>query len=242
MSFWDHLDVLRGVLLRSAVVIVVLTLVFMCIRDPLFAAVLWPASKDFVLYRALGIPFSMDLINIEISAQFFVHLKMAALGGVVLAFPYIMYELWRFIAPALYDREKVAVRRAFGMASGLFYIGAAVGYFVVLPVCLVFFMNYKVSPDVVNTITLGSYISMFISMVFLIGLIFEFPAVVMVLSRMGLLTRGFLRRYRRHAFIVILFLAAIITPSDPFSMIVLAVPMYGLYELSIIVCKRDSKA
>ena len=104
MSFWDHLDVLRGVLLRSAAAIVVLTAIFLCFKDALFSAVLWPASEDFVLYRLLGVRFSMDLINIEVSAQFFAHLRMAALSGVVLAFPYIIFELWKFIAPALYEK------------------------------------------------------------------------------------------------------------------------------------------
>ena len=109
MSFWDHLDVLRGVLLRSAAAIVVLTAIFLCFKDALFSAVLWPASEDFVLYRLLGVRFSMDLINIEVSAQFFAHLRMAALSGVVLAFPYIIFELWKFIAPALYEKEKKAM-------------------------------------------------------------------------------------------------------------------------------------
>ncbi len=240
MSFWDHLDVLRGVLLRSAAAIVVLTAIFLCFKDALFSAVLWPASEDFVLYRLLGVRFSMDLINIEVSAQFFAHLRMAALSGVVLAFPYIIFELWKFIAPALYEKEKKAVGTAFAMSSGLFYLGVAVGYFVVLPVCLMFFMNYTVSPDIVNTITLGSYISIFTSMAFLIGIVFEFPAVAMVLSKLGVIDRGVLRKYRRHAFIAILVLSALITPSDPFSMVVLAIPMYGLYEFSIILCKRES--
>ncbi|MBO4761535.1 MAG: twin-arginine translocase subunit TatC, partial [Bacteroidales bacterium] len=111
---------------------------------------------------------------------------------------------------------------------------------VVLPVCLMFFMNYTVSPDIINTITLGSYISTFTSMVFLIGIVFEFPAVAMVLSKLGVIDRGVLRKYRRHAFIAILVLSALITPSDPFSMVVLAIPMYGLYEFSIILCKRES--
>ena len=129
---------------------------------------------------------------------------------------------------------------AFAMSSGLFYLGVAVGYFVVLPVCLMFFMNYTVSPDIINTITLGSYISIFTSMVFLIGIVFEFPAVAMVLSKLGVIDRGVLRKYRRHAFIAILVLSALITPLDPFSMVVLAIPMYGLYEFSIILCKRES--
>ena len=239
MSFWDHLDVLRGTLFRSIIAIVLVSVVFLAIPERLFKAVLWPTTPDFILYKWLGLDFGMDLINIEVSAQFFAHLKMSVLMGVVVAFPYIIYEIWKFVAPALYDNERRAVRKAFGMSSFLFYLGVAVGYFIVLPVCLMFFMNYTVSDAVQNTISLNSYISLFISLVFLIGLLFEFPTVVLVLSHLGLLTRKQLKEFRKAAFVVILILAALITPSDPFSMFVLSIPLYGLYEFSILVCKRD---
>ena len=239
MSFWDHLDVLRGTLFRSVLSVALLSVVFLCSPRPLFQVVLWPSTPDFVLYRVLGLDFGMSLINIDISAQFFVHLKMSVLSALVLAFPYIVYEIWRFVVPALYEKEKKALRTAFGMSSGLFYLGVLVGYFVVLPVCLMFFMNYSVSDAVRNTISLNSYISLFTSLVFLIGLLFEFPTVVMALSHLGVLKRNQLRRFRKQAFIVILILAALITPSDPFSMFVLAIPLYGLYEFSILVCKND---
>ena len=239
MSFWDHLDVLRGTLFRSIIVIVLVSVVFLAMPERLFKAVLWPTTSDFILYRWLGLDFSMDLINIEVSAQFFVHLKVSVIMAAVVAFPYIVWEIWKFIAPALYDNEKKAVRKAFGMSSFLFYLGVAVGYFIVLPVCLMFFMNYTVSDAVQNTISLSSYISLFTSMVFLIGLLFEFPTVVLVLSHLGLLTRKQLREFRKAAFVVILILAALITPSDPFSMFVLSIPLYALYEFSILVCKKD---
>ena len=238
MSFWDHLEVLRGTLFRSVLAMVLASLVFLFIPEYLFKFVLWPTQPDFPLYRLPGLSFGMSLINIEISAQFFVHLKMALLTGLVLSFPYIIYELWRFVKPALYPGEKKSVGRAFGMSSILFYLGAAVGYFIVLPVCLVFFMNFSVSDAVANTISLGSYISLFTSMVFLIGLLFEFPTVVLVLSGMGLLHRKDLKKYRKHAFVAVLLLAALITPSDPFSMFVLSIPLYGLYEFSILVCRK----
>ena len=239
MSFWDHLDVLRGTLFRSVLSIIFVSVVFLCIPKLLFLAVLWPTTPDFILYRWLGLDFGMTLVNIEVSAQFFVHLKVSVLVAVVVVFPYLAYEIWRFVAPALYENEKRAVRKAFGMSSFLFYLGVAVGYFIVLPVCLMFFMNYSVSDAVRDTISLGSYVSLFTSMVFLIGLLFEFPTVVLVLSRLGILTREQLKGYRKHAFVVILILAALITPSDPFSMFVLAIPLYGLYEFSILACKRD---
>ena len=237
MSFWDHLEVLRGTLFRSVLAVVLLSVGFLFIPEHLFRAVLYPTTADFPLYRWLHLDFRMQLVNIEVTAQFFVHLKMAVLCGVVLAFPYLIWEIWRFIAPALYEQEKKAVRTAFGLSSGLFYLGVAVGYLLVLPVCLMFFMNYTVSETVQNTISLSSYISLFISMVFLVGLIFEFPTVILVLSSLGLVGKDTLRKYRKHAFVVILLLAAFITPSDPVSMFVLAVPLYGLYEFSILVCR-----
>ena len=239
MSFWDHLEVLRGTLFRSVLAILLVSVFFLAIPERLFKAVLWPTTPDFILYKWLGLDFSMSLINIEVSAQFFVHLKVSVLMAIVVAFPYIIYEIWKFVAPALYDNEKKAVRKAFGMSSFLFYLGVAVGYFIVLPVCLMFFMNYTVSDAVENTISLSSYISLFTSMVFLIGLLFEFPTVVLVLSHLGLLTRKQLLGFRKSAFVVILILAALITPSDPFSMFVLSIPLYGLYEFSILVCKND---
>ena len=237
MSFWDHLEVLRGTLFRSVLAVVLLSVGFLFIPEHLFRAVLYPTTADFPLYRWLHLDFRMQLVNIEVTAQFFVHLKMAVLCGVVLAFPYLIWEIWRFIAPALYEQEKKAVRTAFGLSSGLFYLGVAVGYLLVLPVCLMFFMNYSVSETVQNTISLSSYISLFISMVFLVGLFFEFPTVILVLSSLGLVGKDTLRKYRKHAFVVILLLAAFITPSDPVSMFVLAVPLYGLYEFSILVCR-----
>ena len=239
MSFWDHLEVLRGTLFRSVAAIVLVAIVFLCIPEQLFRWVLWPTTPDFILYRWLGLDFGMSLVNIEVSAQFFVHLKMSVLMAVIIAFPYIIYEIWKFIVPALYENEKRSIRKAFGMSSFLFYLGVAVGYFIVLPVCLMFFMNYTVSDAVVNTISLSSYISLFTSMVFLIGLLFEFPTVVLVLSNLGILTRKQLKGFRKQALVVILILAALITPSDPFSMFVLAIPLYGLYEFSILVCKKD---
>ena len=238
MSFWDHLEALRGTIWRSVLAIVAASIIFLCFPKTLFKAVLWPTQADFPLYRLPGLDFSMDLINIELSAQFFVYLKVSILCGLVVAFPFIIWEIWKFIAPALYENEKKAVSGAFGLSSGLFYLGVVVGYFIVLPVCLVFFVNFTVSDAITNTITLSSYMSLFTSMVFLIGILFEFPSVIVVLSSLGLLTRAQLRGWRKYAFVVVLVLAALITPSDPFSMFVLALPLYGLFELSVLLCKQ----
>lgn len=239
MSFWDHLDVLRSTLIRSLVALAVACIPGLCWRRLLFdGIILAPTRPDFPVYRLLGWRMQMQLINVEVSAQFFVHLRCALIAALVLAFPYIVFELWRFVAPALYEREKKAVKKAFGLSSLLFYTGVLVGYFVVLPACLQFFLNYTVSDAVANTITLGSYISIFGSMVLLIGIAFEFPVVILILSSLGIVGKAGLRKSRAYALIGILTLSALITPSDPISMLVLSAPLYLLYELSILLCRN----
>lgn len=241
MSFWEHLDELRGTLFRSVLAVFILSIPGLALKNILFdGLVLAPTRSDFFMYRWTGIDMSVDLINIEVTAQFFIHLKLSLALGVVLAFPFIIWQIWKFIAPALYDNEKKAVSKAFLLASVLFYVGVLVGYCAVLPVCLNFFMGYTVSDAVANTISLNSYISLFISMVLLIGIVFEFPTVILALSNLGVLGRKTLRKYRKHAFMVILIVAAFITPSDPVSMLVLSAPLYLLYEGSILLCKDNS--
>ena len=242
MSFWDHLDVLRGTLFHALGAICLCSVLGLVFKDFLFdGIVLAPTRPDFCVYRLLGWSFSMQLINVEVSAQFFVHLKAAFAVGVIVAITNVVWEIWKFLEPALYKQEKKPVGMAFALSTGLFYLGVVVGYFIVLPVCLQFFMNYTVSDTVANTITIGSYMSMFFSMVLLIGIAFEFPTVVLVLNRLGVLSRKMLRKGRRYAVIVVLVLSALITPADPFSMFVLALPLYFLYELSILLCSRSAE-
>lgn len=239
MSFWDHLDVLRGTLFRSALSVFLASIVMFCFKDFLFGKViLAPSRPDFFMYRILGGGVSMQLINTEVSAQFFVHLKVSFICGFVIAFPYIIYEIWKFIAPALYDNETRSVRKAFLGSALLFYAGVATGFCLIFPVTLSFFQGYTVSDAIANTITLNSYISMFSSMVILFGIVFEFPVLIAILSNMGIVTREMLTKYRKHAFVGVLIVAAVITPADPFSMLIAAAPLYLLYELSVIVCVR----
>ena len=241
MTFWDHLDELRGTLIRSAAAVFALAVAAFCFKKILFdGIVLAPLRGDFLTYRLLGIDFDMTLVNIEISSQFFVHLRAALAAGLVIACPYIIYELWRFVAPALYESEKRSARKAFSLASVLFYAGVLIGYFIVLPLCLEFFVDYKVSDVVHNTIALTSYISLFMSLVLVIGIVFEFPMLAMLLSATGLISRDTLKKYRRHAIVAVLCVSAVITPADPMSMIVLAIPLYALYEFSILLCKKAS--
>lgn len=239
MSFWDHLDVLRGTLFRSAVSVFLASIVMFCFKDFLFGKIiLAPSRPDFFLYKVMGGGVSMQLINTEVSAQFFVHLKVSFICGLVIAFPYIIYEIWKFIAPALYDNEMRSVRKAFLGSAILFYAGVATGFCLIFPVTLSFFQGYTVSDAIANTITLNSYISMFSSMVILFGIVFEFPVLIAILSNMGIVTREMLTRYRKHAFVGVLIVAAVITPADPFSMLIAAAPLYLLYELSVFVCVR----
>ena len=239
MSFWDHLDVLRGTLFRSALSVLLVSIVMFCFKNFLFEKIiLAPSRPDFFLYKILGGNVSMLLINTEVSAQFFVHLKVSFICGFVIAFPYIIYEIWKVIAPALYDNEMRSVRKAFLGSALLFYAGVATGFCLIFPVTLSFFQGYTVSDTIANTVTLNSYISMFSSMVILFGIVFEFPVLIAILSNMGIVTKDTLKKYRKYAFVGVLIVAAIITPADPFSMMIAAAPLYLLYELSVFVCVR----
>ena len=240
MSFWDHLEELRGTIFRSLLAVCLLAVLGFIFKRPLFALVLGPASPDFFMYRLLGWEFDLELINVEVSAQFFVHLQAAFGAALILGFPYLIWELWRFVAPGLYQSERKAVGTAFGMATGLFYLGVAVGYVLVLPACVQFFLNYSVSDAITNAITIGSYMSMFTSTVLMIGVAFEFPTVIWLFSRLGVLTRDQLRKGRRYALVAVLVLAAIVTPADPLSMVIVAAPLYLLYEIAILLCSSKS--
>lgn len=242
MSFWDHLDELRGTIFKALVAVVLGAILVFCFKSFVFDTLLLaPTRGDFFVYRLMHADdFAMDLVNFDISAQFFIHLRVSFILGFVLAFPFVVWEIWKFIAPALYEREKLAVRKAFLFSGFLFYAGLAVGYILVLPIALNFFQNYEVSEMVVNTISLKSYISMFMSLVLMFGVVFEFPAVIAALSQMGIVDRNDLRKGRKYAFVAVLILAAIITPADPLSMAIAAAPLYILYEASIIVCSKET--
>lgn len=240
MTFWDHLEDLRMSIFRMIAVFAAVVVGLFFFKDFLFGeVVLGPSKADFFLYRLLGTDFSMELVNLEVAAQFMIHMKVTFLSALVLTFPYMIYEIWRFIAPALYDNEKKAVRGAFLFASFLFYLGVIVGYALIFPLMLNFFAGYQVSPDIPNTFSLSSYIALLISMVLTFGIVFEFPTVVVALSTLGVLKKGTLAGFRKHAVLAVAILAAVITPSgDPFTMLVVSVPLYLLYEFSILLCKK----
>ena len=229
MTFWDHLEDLRKSIFRIAVAFIGVTVVLFFFKNFLFTdIILAPSQADF-----------LSLVNIEVAAQFMVHVKVTFICALILIFPYVIYELWRFIAPALYENERRSVKGAFNFASVLFYIGLSVGYAVIFPLMVNFFSGYQVSPEVANTFSLSSYISLFTSTILTFGIVFEFPTLIAVLSAIGVVNRGLLRRFRRHAICAVIILAALITPSgDPFSLMVVSVPLYVLYEFSILICKN----
>ncbi len=247
MSFWDHLDDLRSVLVKIVVLLAVLMVLLFIAMPRIFDTVIMaPCDGSFVLYRWLerlsklvpGLPeidnsgYHVNLINIQLSSQFFVHISTSFWLALVLGFPIVIYLLWTFVKPALYPNERRGARAAFLLGNLMFFVGVLVGYFIVFPVTLRFFADYHVSSLVPNQISLDSYMDTFLMMVFMMGLLFEFPLVAWMLGRAGLVTRSFFRRYRRHAIVVLLLLAAFITPADPFSMFVVFIPVYALYELS----------
>lgn len=243
MTFWDHLEELRGSLFRMLAVFGVAVVGLFFLKDFLFDdVILAPSKPDFFLYRLLGADFSLTLVNIEVAAQFMIHMKITFICALIVTFPYLVYEIWCFVAPALYEKEKKTVRGAFLFASILFYVGIVVGYTIVFPLMLNFFSGYQVSPDIPNTFSLSSYISMFTSMVMIFGIVFEFPTVALALSSLGLLTKDTLKSFRRHAVCAVLIVAAVITPSgDPFSLMVVSVPLYMLYEFSILICRNKKQ-
>ena len=243
MTFWDHLEDLRGSLFRMLGAYAAAVVVLFFFKGFLFERIiLAPSKSDFFMYQLLGADFSMTLVNIEVAAQFLIHMKVTFICALIVSFPYLVFEIWRFIAPALYEREKKAIKGTFLFSSVLFYTGVAVGYLIVFPLMLDFFSGYQVSPEVRNTFSLTSYISMFTSMVLIFGIVFEFPAVVSILSALGVLSREILKSFRRYALCAVLILAAVITPSgDPFSMLVVSVPLYLLYEFSVLICKKEVK-
>ncbi|MBO4984613.1 MAG: twin-arginine translocase subunit TatC [Bacteroides sp.] len=255
LTFWDHLEVLRRVLFRVFGVWFVLAVGYFIAMPSIFdSVILAPCHNDFVFYdllRWIGEKLSLSdpfftqefhvkLININLAAPFFIHMSTAFWLSVVTAAPYIFYEVWKFVAPALYQHERNGVRKALVLGTVMFFIGVALGYFMVYPLALRFLSTYQLSTSIVNQISLNSYIDNFMMLVLCMGLAFELPLVTWLLSLLGLIHRGTLRRYRRHAVVGIVILAAVITPTgDPFTLSVVAIPLYMLYELSILMVRKE---
>jgi sec-independent protein translocase protein TatC len=235
MTFWDHLDVLRAVLIRTAIAVVVFSIIAFCMKEELFNIVLAPCSSDFITYKLLGAEaFRIHLMNTGLTEQFMIHMRTAIYAGMLVASPYILYELFRFVSPGLYQNERHYAVWIVGAAYVMFLVGTLINYFVVFPLTVRFLGTYQVSPEVANMLTLQSYIDTLLGMCLVMGVVFELPVVCALMGRMGLLTDHFMATYRRHAVVAILVVAAIITPTtDVFTLFVVSLPIYLLYEISI---------
>ena len=257
LTFWDHLDELRRVLFRMIAVWFVLAVGYFIAMPYLFdSVILAPCHNNLIFYdllREIGRTFNLTdefftqdfkvkLVNINLAAPFFIHMSTAFWMSVVTAMPYLFFEIWRFISPALYPNERKGVQKALTIGTVMFFIGVLLCYFMVYPLTLRFLSTYQLSAEIENQISLNSYIDNFMMLVLCMGLAFELPLLTWLLSLLGLVNKSFLRKYRRHAIVVIVIAAAVITPTgDPFTLSVVAIPLYLLYEMSILMIK-DKKA
>ena len=255
MSFWTHLEELRGHLVRSFIAIFLLAIGAFIAKDIIFDyVILAPKEPYFITNRAfcyfsrlISTPAlcinqnPVEIINIELAGQFKTHIIVSLIAGIIVAFPYILYEFWKFIKPALHPNEKANSRGAVLVTSLLFLTGVSFSYFLIAPLTINFLGSYQVSSMVANQIALRSYITTVTMVTFATGLVFELPVIVYFLSRVGLLTPEFMKKNRKVAFILIIGLSAIITPPDVFSQILVGIPLYVLYEISIGISRRVNK-
>ena len=239
LTFWDHLDELRSVIMRILVITVLAAIVAFCLKDELFAIVLAPRTSDFITYRLMGVePFSIHLMNTGLTEQFMIHMKTSFYVGMLVASPYIIYQLFRFVSPALYDNERKYATALVASGYLMFMLGTALNYLLIFPLTVRFLGTYQVSPDVANMLTLQSYMDTLIMMSLVMGIVFELPVVSWLLGKMGLVNRRIMRTWRKHAVVAILIVSAIITPTtDAFTLFVVALPIWLLYELSILIVK-----
>lgn len=252
MSFFDHIDVLRKHLLRALLVIVIFTAAAFWFYEFIFNTVIMgPKSPDFWTYRmmcklvqqfpSLGSDFCITeikgkIINTEMAGQFTLQINSCIMTGIVFGIPYILFELWLFIKPALHEKERRSARGFVFFASILFFIGVLFGYFIICPLSINFLTNFSVSPMIENTFTIDSYLSSIATLTIGTGIIFELPVVIYILSLFGIMTPAFMRSSRRYAIVIILIIAAVVTPTpDMMTMCVVAMPLFLLYELSIFV-------
>ena len=255
MSFLDHLEALRWHVVRSAAAILIFTIIAFLSKSIVFGVIiLGPSKVDFITYRLfcdlgnyLGVealciqelPFTLQ--SREMTSQFSMHMTSSMVVGFIVAFPYIFWEVWRFISPGLYDKERNAARGAVFFVSFLFFSGASFGYFVLAPLSINFLANYQLDATIVNEFDISSYISTLTMLVLASAIMFQLPVVVYFLSKSGLVTSKMLISYRRHSIVVILIISAIITPPDVISQVLIAMPILVLYEAGIMIAKRLEK-
>ncbi len=243
LTFWEHVDVLRGCLVRIIVVTVVCGLAAFNFKETLFSVVLAPSRYGFVSYRLLhASPFHINLVNIGLTEQFMIHVKTAFSFGFLVASPYILYVLYRFIAPALYRRERhYAVRVVLG-GYVMFVLGLLVNYFIIFPLTVRFLGTYQVSLSVHNMLSLQSYIDTLLMMSLMFGILFEIPVISWLLALFGLLKAEWMQRYWRQALVAIVIVAAVITPTgDAFTLAIVSLPVWLLYEASILIVRAANR-
>ena len=256
MTFWDHLEVLRGTLIKGVILILVCSVVVFFFKEPIFEILLAPQKSDFITYKvfknigsllsfnniddeAFLNSFSIQLVNTQLASQFTIHMKVSFYLAIMLTSPFLLYLIFKFISPALYQNEKTIAHKIVLSAFIMFTIGLLTNYFIIFPFTFRFLGTYQVSGEIENLITLSSYISTLLTMTFLIGILFELPVVCWILGKFGIINATLMRKYRRHAIIAILIVSAIITPTtDAFTLILTACPIWLLYELSILVVRR----
>ena len=248
-TFWSHLETLRRTLMRVVAVLVVAVAGCFVAMPWLFDhVILAPTTSRFPLYRWLaqlgagggdwlpnfGGDFSVEIINYNVASQFMTHISASCWLALLVIFPYLIYEVWSFVRPALFPNERRSVAAAFVCGTVLFFAGCIVGYGLVFPFTFRFLTEYQLSTTIENRISLDSYMGNFLMMIFVMGLVFELPLLTWLLSRLGVVSRSLLCRYRRHAIVALLVLSAVITPSgDPFTLMVVFLPIYLLYELGV---------
>ncbi len=255
MTFWDHLDELRWHIMRSLIAVVVFAIIAFVNRTIIFDyIILAPSTSDFLTNRALcqlGDWLTIDalciknmklqIINISMSGQFLTHMYISLIAGFILAFPYVLWEIWRFVKPAMKESEQKYSSGGVLISSVLFLTGILFSYFLIVPLTVNFLGTYQVSASVYNQISLSSYISTVVSVTFAVGIVFELPILVYFLTKIGVLTPDFMKRNRKYMYVLMLIVAAIITPPDMFSQILVVFPLIALYEFSIGVSKRIYK-
>ncbi len=253
MTFWEHLDVLRASLLRILAVAALCSVAAFLCKDKMFDVILAPGSSDFVMYRlfdrvAAGLgagptgSFAIRLINTDLAAQFVIHMKTAVFVGLLLSSPYTLYLLFRFVSPALYENERKYSVGIVVSAYFMFLAGVAMNYFLIFPLTVRFLGMYQVSATVENVITLQSYMDTFSMMCLAMGVVFEVPVLCWLLARVGMLTSSLMCKYRKHAVVLILVVAAVITPtSDVFTLMLVSLPIWLLYEASVFIVRLTEK-
>lgn len=245
LSFWDHLDVLRGCLWRVLLAVTIGGIVAFCMKEQMFNIVLAPCHGDFITYRLLfpSMPGGqLHLINTGLAEQMMIHLKVALCMGVLVASPYILYVLFGFISPALYANERRYSVRLTLAAYLMFIVGLLVNYLLIFPLTVRFLGTYQVSADIDNMLTISSYVDTMLMMSLVFGIVFEIPVLSWLMARFGLLRSEWMSHYRRHAFVAILIVAAVITPTaDMFTLLVVSLPIWLLYEISIILVRYVEK-